>query len=74
MELADTLDRVVAAFQRQVVIKNIICGLQADYLTRLNSNSICSNRAQSESVAKSLLRVQQRYGDNRLVVAAKHVP
>lgn len=63
--LADTLDRVVAAFQRPVVIKNIICGLQAEYLTKIRQNSIfVLIERNPESVAKSLLRVRkQRYGD-----------
>lgn len=63
--LAMTLNRMAAAFEAPLVFKNIICGLQAEFLTKIRPNSLfVLIERNPQSVVASLLRArQQRYGD-----------
>ena len=63
--LAMTLNRMAAAFGAPVVFKNIICGLQAEFLTKICPNSLfVLIERNPQAVAASLLRARkQRYGD-----------
>jgi len=63
--LAVTLNRMAAAFEAPLVFKNIICGLQAEFLTKIRPNSLfILIERDPKAVAASLLRSrQQRYGD-----------
>ena len=63
--LAMTLNRMAAAFQSPVVFKNIICGFQAEFLTKIRPNSLfVLIERDPKAVAESLLRSrQQRYDD-----------
>ena len=63
--LSLALGRIVGAFGKPVVFKNIICGLQAAFLSELRPNSlfVIIERA-PRAVAQSLLRSRgARYGD-----------
>lgn len=59
------LDRMAAAFDAPIVFKNIICGLQAEFLTEVRHNSLfVLIQRDPQAVAASLLRARkERYGD-----------
>ena len=63
--LAMTLNRMAAAIEAPLVFKNIICGFQAEFLTKIRPNSLfILIERDPKAVAASLLRSrQQRYGD-----------
>jgi hypothetical protein len=63
--LRRTLDRMAAAFGAPIAFKNIICGLQAGFLTQVRPNSLfVLVQRDPKAVAASLLRCRkERYGD-----------
>lgn len=59
------LDRMAAAFDSPIVFKNIICGLQAEFLTQVRPNSlfVLIQRDPRAVAASLLLSREERYGD-----------
>ena len=66
--LAMALNRMAATFEAPLVFKNIICGLQAEFLTKIRPNSLfVLIERNPQAVVASLLRArQQRYGDESI--------
>ncbi|MBR9817213.1 MAG: sulfotransferase [Rhodospirillales bacterium] len=60
-----TLDSMTSAFEAPVVFKNVICGFQADFLSKLRPNSVfVLIERDPKDVANSLFRCRiDRYGD-----------
>jgi hypothetical protein len=66
--LRSILEEMTSAFDAPMVFKNVICGLQASFLTRIYPNSVFVLIERDRGlVAKSILKARmERYGNNSI--------